>query len=314
MGQDAVNPDRGFVREVDMKNARLKSFEGILPAIVSPCDDRELFDDAGFLKLSRDLYKAGVDGLYVCGLTGDGYSMTAEDRMRAAVCAVEASRGRGTVLVHVGAQDTRTACKLAAHAVESGADGVASIPPIHRSHSEILGYYRDLARAASGAPLFVYHIPTYTNSTPTADQFADLLRIDGVVGLKFTDYNLLLLKNILAREPEATVLYGRDEQLLAGLMFGARGGVGSTYNIVPKLCVGIWKAHQKKDWRLAMRIQERLVAVLQALEPFGVIPGMAAVLRETHGLQRCMRRPGILVDRREGRRLARRISSLLEET
>ena len=144
-----------------MKNQPLLG--GICPAIVSPWDRKERFDADAFTRLASHLYDEGVHGLYVCGLTDDGYSMSVADRKEAARQAVKVSRGRGYVIVHVGAQDMRTARELAEHAVAQGAEAVASIPPSNRTHVEALGYYRELSRAAAGTPLRVYHIPPHTH-------------------------------------------------------------------------------------------------------------------------------------------------------
>lgn len=285
---------------------------GICPAIVSPYDKKGRFDSDSFCRLAAELFSAGVHGLYVCGLTGDGYSMSVADRKQAARLARRESHGNGYIIVHVGAQDTSTACTLAEHAATNGADAVASIPPINRSHAEVLGYYRELSRAAGGLPLLVYHIPPYTHHTPTADQFAELLDIRGVIGLKFTDYNLLLMNEIHARKPKATVLYGRDEQLLAGLMFGAVGGVGTTYNIAPRWFVNLWNAFRAGRHAEALEWQKRLNAVMHELLKVGVMTGTEAFLKHRHGIHGCFRPPSLPVPTRAARAMVERISSLLE--
>lgn len=288
------------------------SFGGICPAIVSPYDRKGRFDDDAFARLASRLYVEGVHGLYVCGLTGDGYSMTVPDRKQAARCAVKASRGRGFVMVHVGAQDTRTACELAEHGVDHGADAVASIPPINRTHAEVRGYYGELSRAAAGKPVLIYHIPPYTHHTPTADQFAELLDVPGVVGLKFTDYNLLLMSEIHARKPQATVLYGRDEQLIAGLMFGAAGGVGTTYNLAPQWYMKLWEAFRAGRFAEAMAWQKQLNSIMHELLPFGVMAGTEAWLQRHGWIHRCLRSPAQPVPPAAARRLVKQIDRILD--
>ena len=49
--------------------------KGIMCPIVSPCDENDVFLEDTFAKLARWLCRAGVHGLYVCGLTGDGLNM-----------------------------------------------------------------------------------------------------------------------------------------------------------------------------------------------------------------------------------------------
>ena len=82
----------------------LEGFSGIYPAAVSPRDAAGAFSVAAFEKLMHRLYGAGVQGVYVCGNTGEGYLMSTAERKLAAEVAVAASAGRGKVVVHVGAQ------------------------------------------------------------------------------------------------------------------------------------------------------------------------------------------------------------------
>lgn len=94
------------------------SLQGILPAIVSPCDDNDRFLPDTFAELVVWLYAQGIHGLYVCGGTGDGYRMRLAERKKAAELATELSVGKGLTIVHVGAANTRDAVELAEHSAE----------------------------------------------------------------------------------------------------------------------------------------------------------------------------------------------------
>ena len=55
-------------------------FGGILPAAVTPVDPDGSFRREVFLQLLGRLYAAGVDGVYVCGTTGEGLLQSAAQR------------------------------------------------------------------------------------------------------------------------------------------------------------------------------------------------------------------------------------------
>ena len=65
-----------------------------------------------------------------------------------------------------------------------------------------------------------------------------VLELPGVIGMKFTrnDYYELFRISRL-QGGNINLLNGPDETLLCGLVMGADGGIGSTYNIMP----GIYK-------------------------------------------------------------------------
>jgi N-acetylneuraminate lyase len=265
------------------------SFRGVIPAIASPCDADDNFDEEAFCRLAAALWDEKIQGLYVCGLTGDGYQMTFEERKRAVELAVKSSENKGSIMAHVGTQDTRATCKLAAHAAEAGANGVAAIPPINRPFPEIERYYRELARAAGGLPVFIYHIPVYTKWEATFEQLERLSAIAGVSGIKFTDYNLMLMRRLAGMRPDFSVLYGRDEQFAAALALGSHGGVGSTFNVFPRAYTAMQEAVGESRLDEAFRIQCIVTDALILMDRFGIVACIEAILARA-GLIQAMRR------------------------
>jgi N-acetylneuraminate lyase len=268
----------------------MEALDGIHPAIASPCDERGVFAEDQFVTLARRLYAHGVHGLYVCGTTGDCYRMTAPERRRATELAVEASRPTGgKVITHVGANETVEAVGLAAHAAAAGADAIASRPPMDRPPTEWAGYYRELARAAGGLPVLVYYIPALTEHQSTYGELLELLAVDHVVGLKFSDYNLFLLQRLIRARPGLLVYNGFDEVLVHGLLAGARGGIGMTYNLLPGLFVAIYEAAQAGDLALALARQQEVVAWLDLAFRADLFTVFEAILRDQGMPVRCFR-------------------------
>ena len=93
-----------------------QKFSGILPAVVTPVDQEGRFQAAPFASLLARVYVAGVDGIYVCGQTGEGLQQSAAQRKKVAEVAVANSPASKQVIVHVGAMSTGEAVELAQHA------------------------------------------------------------------------------------------------------------------------------------------------------------------------------------------------------
>lgn len=264
--------------------------KGIHPAIASPCEAGGAFAEDGFVALAERLYAYGIDGLYVCGTTGDCYGMTAAERRRATELALEVSRPRdGKVIAHVGANDAAEAVALAAHAAAAGADALASRPPMDRDFPDWPAYYRELAAAAAGVPLLVYYIPGLTPHKSTYEELVELLGLTGVVGLKFTDYNLFLLRRLIRAYPGLRVFNGSDEVLVHGLLSGGCGGIGMTYNLLPGLYVAIYEAVGAGDVARALALQEEATAFLDVAFRGNLFAVFEAVLRDQGLPLRCFR-------------------------
>lgn len=273
-----------------------QKFKGILPAIASPCDENDRFLPDKFAEHAGSLYDAGVHGLYVCGATGDGYKMRLDERKQAAEIAVDISgRHEGTVIVHVGTSNTRDAMELAEHAAKIGADAVSSIPPANCNQLQLVSYYTDIARAGR-LPVFVYHIPMLTGRNPTVDEMLQLLDIPQVVGLKLTDWNLFFMKRLLIARPDIRVFNGFDQFLCPALLYGAHGGIGSTYNLFPKLPLGIYQAVQQGDISRAMDLQSRLLEYADFAWKCGS-PVVLEFLMQRKGYPHIFRRPRLSTDR-----------------
>ena len=258
-----------------MPTSLLDSPNRILTALVTPLTPSGELDVPSAERLIEHLYSKGVGGLYVTGSTGEGIYLDWAVRRKLVELAVSMSRGRGKVIAHVGAIQASQAFELASHAAKAGADAVASIPPFVGgcSWDEVHAYYTQLGQA-SPAPVVAYYIPGLTGQSLSLDQLGSLLQVEGVCGLKFTDFNLYVMQRLIARLRKDQIVYnGPDEMLALGLQMGAQGGIGSTYNFMPEqiLCIAAHCA--------AGRWTEALAAQKQANEAIEVVlrfQGLAA--------------------------------------
>src|SRR3972149_2790000 len=99
-------------------------FQGIIPALLTPFDKDDELDSKALRTLTGRLLEEGVDGLFVCGSTGEPWALTQEERMRIAEDVMEVAAGRTKVMIHVGAASTRFSVQLARHAEKAGADAI----------------------------------------------------------------------------------------------------------------------------------------------------------------------------------------------
>ncbi len=250
---------------------------GIIPAIVTPFDHNERFARRPFEQLIQRLYAAGVHGLYVCGQTGEGLQQSVEQRKQVAEAAVEASPEGKTVIVHIGAPSTKDTIELARHAGQAGAHVVSSLPPAGAySFSEIRDYYQAIA-AASRVPLLIYYFPSMAPSIRSTEQVLELCRIPNVCGLKFTDSDFFRLWCL--RRSGQVVFNGADEMMVAGMVMGANGGIGSTYNLMPEAFVALYERATTGDWNGARQMQDAINEVIEVILRYPVHAAVKVILR-----------------------------------
>lgn len=252
-------------------------FAGIVPAVVTPFDSKGKFNVRSFEQLAERLYAAGVHGLYLCGSTGEGMLQTVAQRKQVAEVAMRNSPSDKSVIIHVGANTTDEAIELARHAARIGAHAVSSLPPCVGLYSfaEIKSYYERLA-AASDIPLLIYFFPEVAPAIKTADQVLELAAIENVAGMKFTDYDLYTMLRL--KERGATIFYGRDEMLSAGLLLGADGGIGSFYNVIPESFLRLWRLAQEGRWEETRALQARINEFITITLRYPLFPALKTIL------------------------------------
>lgn len=255
----------------------IKDFKGVIPALLTVFDEDENIDEAGLRQLVSHLIEKGVDGLYVAGSTGEGFTMTSEERMRVVDIVMDETAGRVPVVVHVGAIGTKITIELAEHAKSAGAVGISSVPPFyyHFSEEQIVRYYRDIAEAVD-LPMIVYNVPLAGLLGMNA--IRALAKLDGVAGIKYTAASQYEITQIKKEMGEEFLVYsGADEMAMNGLISGADGIIGSFYNMIPEAFIGIYEAVQAKDMDLAAQRQSTALDIIMIALSY---PSFYAVMKK----------------------------------
>jgi len=187
------------------------------------------------------LLRNGITALYVCGSTGEGPSLTTEERARVAEAFVAAAAGRLPVMVQVGHNSVEDARRLSAHAASIGADAISAVSPSYFIPEGVAALVETLGRitdAAPDLPFYYYHIPRLSgvSLSPLAFLEAAPARMPSLAGVKFSCRDVEVMQECLAFDGgRFNILFGVDEMLLSGLAAGCHGAVGSTYNFLAPL-------------------------------------------------------------------------------
>lgn len=234
---------------------------------VTPLADDGSFDGGSWAQLVRYLAEAGTHGLYVGGSTGEGLHLSLGIRRELTVAAVAEGKKNGlSVMVHVGAPRSADAIELAKHAKASGADAVSAMPPFvgGAAFEDVVSFYTDLALASKPVPVLAYYIPAVTKTELSLDQLQQIAAIPGVMGFKFTGYNLFKMSRLLTRMDPGQVIYnGQDQMVALGLQFGAYGGIGSAYNFLAPMYRNVIDLNASGDWQASVTAQLQINDILE---------------------------------------------------
>ncbi len=251
------------------------NIDGLVPATYTPMHGDGRINLPAIAPMVDFLVTQGVAGMYVLGSTGEGPSLTFDERCQVGDAFVKAAAGRIPVIIQVGSESVVQSQQLAAHAQAIGAAAISAVSPVYfkpDSLDSLIAFMRSVAGSAPQLPFYYYHIPMVTGLPFAA---VDFLRnaakvIPTLCGMKFTSTVLHELQACLELDPDRLeILFGCDEMLLGALAVGCRGAVGSTYNYAAPLYQQMLAAWRSGDLETARRYQSQSQAMVRAFCQFG---------------------------------------------
>lgn len=258
---------------------------GLMAAPHTPLDSKGALNVDVVEDQVRWLVENGVKGAFVCGTTGEGPSLTADERMAVAKRWGEVCPPDFKLFVHVGHSSIEASKALARHARSIGADAIGAVGPYFftpRDEDDLAGFCAEVSGAVPRMPFYYYHMPEMSCADVRVFDFLHVAAdsIPALAGVKFTNEDLMdYARCVDFQDGRFDILFGRDEILLAGLSMGASGAVGSTYNFAACLSVQLMEAFTAGQMEEARRWQKRSQKLIAILGRYGGLAAGKAVMQ-----------------------------------
>ena len=243
-------------------------FDGLMPAMVTPFDERGELDLTATEAVVERSIAAGVGGISPLGSTGEATHLSSEERRRFAEEVVRMVGGRVPVVVGVGTSGTRETVELARHAASVGADAVLVVSPFYWTVGEeaLFTHFATVAKSV-GIPVLVYNLPMLTGidlSPSLVARVAD--ECPNVVGIKDTvtvyAHTVGVLQEVKAERPDFAVLSGWEDLILPSLLAGADGSICAFANVAPELFVDLVGSARNGDLDRAAELHRRVLKLV----------------------------------------------------
>lgn len=243
-----------------MKRSKI---EGIFPALLTPFTKGGVkvdYDRA--CGLASFLAKKDVNGLFVCGTTGEGPLMTLAERKQMVEEVVGAVGKKVTVIAHTGCFDTASTIELTQHAQKAGAAAAGVVTPGFFTFDDecLYRHFKAVADSVKGFPILLYNIPGCVKNVIKPSLVHRLAKdVKNIVGMKDSGGNITAFNEVMLGVPKGFVaINGVDEYSMQALAVGGSGCVSSTANVVPELFIAIYKAMKKGNLDKAWESQQKL--------------------------------------------------------
>lgn len=258
---------------------KFKKIEGLIAAPFTPMDKDGEINISLINEYCTMLKKNQVKGAFICGSTGEGVSMTLEEKKNVFKAWADANKGDDDfkVIAFLGGTCVRDGIDLAKYAQQVGLYAVAITAPFYfmpNSVKALADVCAEVAAAVPEMPFYYYHIPVLTGVGYS--MYSLLHEVDGRIpnfaGIKYTHEDFMDFQSCMNfGNQKYDMLWGRDENMLSSLILGSMGAVGSTYNYAAPLYLDLIAAYNSGNFTEAEKLQQKSIDMIRLLGKYGGI-------------------------------------------
>ena len=231
--------------------------QGAMVAIVTP-----LRDDKPDLVSLRDLVewqiREGTDGIVPCGTTGEGVTLTLQERTDVIRTVVEAARGRVKVIAGAGSNSTAEAVEAVKLARDLRADAALVVTPFYNKPTQE-GLYRHYMKIwdSVGFPVVAYNVPSRTSVDLLPETVERLVKAGAIAGIKEATASMDRQVQLVERCGRETIAYlsGDDFTVVPYIACGGHGVISVIGNVAPRAMKELVVAALKGDHAAALSRQ-----------------------------------------------------------
>ena len=240
-------------------------FEGVGVAIVTPFKDGKV-DYVSFEKIINEDINKGAQAIIVLGTTGEGVSVTNEERETIIKFARAVIGGRVKLIVGTGNNNFVTCQENTIMAKQAGADGALIVTPYYNKTTQkgLVEYYAKLSEI--GLPIIMYNVPSRTGLNIEIETVKKLLDCGMIFGLKEStcDINRIIELSRIC-DGKIALYSGEDSLNYVFYCLGANGCISVTANVFADKVQEVYRAVKNGNFSEGLRIQNELEEVNKAM-------------------------------------------------
>jgi len=225
----------------------MSSFQGIWVPIVTPFHHGAI-DFVGLRRLVSHLLENGVDGIVVCGTTGEAAALGKHEQLAVLDAVLELVPAERVVMGLAG-NNLSELLQFQSEILKRPLAGLLVPPPyyIRPSQAGLEAFFKTVADASS-VPIILYDIPYRTGIAFEQATLLNIVAHERIVAIKDCGGNQATTLALLA-SGKVDVLCGEDPQIFNALCLGATGAIAASAHVHPERFVALYR--QIRDHQLA---------------------------------------------------------------
>jgi len=238
--------------------------EGSFVALVTPYKNGAV--DLDQVKELVDFHlKNGTGGFCPAATTGEGPSLTRDEKASVIKAVVSMTRGKAAVFPGTGTYNTRESIEQTRMARELGAEGALMVTPYYNKPTQegLFQHFEAVAKAVP-LPIMLYNVPSRTGVRLAPETTARLSKVPGIVALKDASGDVEEVTKVRAL-CDIQILSGEDSLTFPILCLGGKGVVSVAANVIPKDVAEMCRRASRGDFVGAREIHDRCFALFKDL-------------------------------------------------
>lgn len=230
--------------------------KGVYTAIVTPFKGSGKIDFDAFGKLLEEQVKAKVSGIVAAGTTGEGATLSHEEKEELFRFTKEHCPTLDLV-AGTGTNNTADSVKQTEIALKAGFEKVLIVTPYYNKPTPKGLFAHYSAVASTGAKIVLYNVPGRTGLNIAPAALKMITEIKNVVAVKEATGDLGRLADYLdaVGTDRFDFLSGDDFTVVPFISMGGKGVISVLSNIYPEVCVKMVNAALSGDFATASKIQ-----------------------------------------------------------
>ena len=206
----------------------------LITAMITPFDGEGKVDYQQAKRLANALLDSGSDGRVVTGTTGEGPTLSTEEKIRLYAEVKEAIGDRGAVIAGTTDNNTAASIELSLEAEAAGADALLlTVPAYNKPPQEGLYQHFKAIAESTSLPCLLYNVTSRTSLNMTDETTIRLSHIDNIVGVKEAGSDLNQITRIIDGAGDGfRVWSGNDDETFSIMATGGYGVVSVLSHLV----------------------------------------------------------------------------------
>lgn len=240
-------------------------FTGCATAIATPMKADGSINYEEFGKLIDWQIENGIDGLVICGTTGESATMTDDEHREVIRYGIERVNHRVPVIAGAGSNDTAYAIELSKDAEKLGADALLQVTPYYNKTSQrgLVKHFSAIADAVN-IPIVLYNVPSRTGVSIGIDAYKELAKHPNITAVKEASGNMDTIMQLSAYT-DLDIYSGNDDEALCCLALGGKGLISVTANVAPREKHNEIMKFLEGKHDEALEIQKKILALDKAM-------------------------------------------------